>query len=72
MLHKGQIFVKDGYLLPNSSGNLTMYFAGITRHTRPEWMYFWFYFVIVNGIWIVVPTICITYAANRISAAVSG
>jgi EXPERA (EXPanded EBP superfamily) len=44
---------------------------GITRHTRPEPLYFWFYFVIINGIWIVVPTACIVHAAVRINAAVA-
>lgn len=44
----------------------------MARHSRPEWLYFWFYFVIVNGIWIVVPTLCIWYAVSRINAAVAG
>lgn len=39
-------------------------------HSRPEFIYFWFYFVIVNGVWIVVPAIVLTKAAMRISAAV--
>lgn len=45
--------------------------AGVDRHSRPEFLYFWFYFVIVNGIWIVVPLLCIVYACTRISSAVS-
>eukprot|EP00878_Enallax_costatus_P009911 GHUV01010348.1.p1 GENE.GHUV01010348.1~~GHUV01010348.1.p1 ORF type:complete len:179 (+),score=35.54 GHUV01010348.1:157-693(+) len=46
--------------------------GGIARHSRPEWIYFWFYFVIVNGIWIVVPTMCILYAAKNINRAIAG
>ena len=40
-------------------------------HSRPEALYFWFYFVIVNAIWIVVPSMCIAHAARKISAAVA-
>lgn len=39
-------------------------------HSRPEWLYFWFYFVIVNAVWIVVPLIVLLNAARHISAAV--
>ena len=41
------------------------------KDTRPEWRYFWFYFVFVNFIWIVVPSIVIARAASRIQRAVS-
>jgi hypothetical protein len=41
------------------------------RHSRPEFLYFWFYFIIVNGIWIVVPLACILYACKHINAAVA-
>ena len=44
---------------------------GVDRHSRPEPLYFWFYFVVVNGIWIVVPIVCIITAARRINAAVA-
>lgn len=44
--------------------------GGVHRHSRPEWLYFWFYFVIINGIWIAVPFACIVWASNRINAAV--
>lgn len=46
-------------------------FAGITRHSRPEFIYFWFYFVIANSVWIVVPALCIVYAARNINRAVA-
>jgi len=39
-------------------------------HSRPEWMYFWFYFVIVNSIWIVIPALVIVVCVRRISQAV--
>jgi cholestenol delta-isomerase len=41
------------------------------RHSRPEFLYFWFYFIIVNGVWIVVPLACILYACKHINAAVA-
>lgn len=40
-------------------------------HSRPEWLYFWFYFVFVNAIWIAIPSCVIYNAATRISAAVA-
>jgi hypothetical protein len=45
---------------------------GVDRHTRPEFIYFWFYFVVMNGIWIVIPTMCLVWAIKRINAAVAG
>lgn len=39
-------------------------------HSRPEPLYFWFYFVLINAIWIVVPFLCLLHAWNKISAAV--
>ena len=38
-------------------------------HSRPEFLYFWFYFVIVNGIWIVIPTIVIIRAFFKLMPA---
>lgn len=43
--------------------------AGLV-HSRPEFLYFWFYFVIVNSVWIVIPTIMIVNAARAIHEAV--
>lgn len=40
-------------------------------HIRPEPLYFWFYFIFMNAIWIVVPVLCILYAVGKISEAVS-
>ncbi len=40
-------------------------------HSRPEPLYFWFYFVFINAIWIVVPSLCILHAWGKIHAAVS-
>lgn len=39
-------------------------------YSRPEPLYFWFYFVIVNGIWFVVPLFIIWHCAHHINAAV--
>ena len=41
------------------------------KDTRPEWRYFWFYFVFVNFIWIVVPSIVIARAASQTQRAVN-
>ena len=38
-------------------------------HVRPEPLYFWFYFIVVNGIWVVVPSLCIAHAALQVAAA---
>lgn len=38
-------------------------------HTRPEWLYFWFYFIVVNGIWIAIPGSVIAYCVGHITAA---
>lgn len=45
--------------------------TGLDRHSRPEFLYFWFYFVIINGIWIAVPLACILYACRHINSAVA-
>lgn len=39
-------------------------------HSRPEWLYFWFYFVTVNSIWIVIPAIVMFSAVRQISAGI--
>ncbi len=41
------------------------------KDTRPEWRYFWFYFVFVNFIWIVVPSVVIARAASQVQRAIS-
>jgi cholestenol delta-isomerase len=40
-------------------------------HSRPEPLYFWFYFVSINAVWVVVPGACLLYAVRRINAAVA-
>lgn len=47
----------------------TCYLEGFV-HSRPEWLYFWFYFVIINAIWIVIPSSIIFFSFKKISAAV--
>ncbi|KAL4445423.1 hypothetical protein ABPG77_011248 [Micractinium sp. CCAP 211/92] len=48
----------------------TCYLEGFI-HSRPEALYFWFYFVFVNAIWIVVPFCCVAHAWGKISKAVA-
>lgn len=45
--------------------------AGVEKHTRPEPLYFWGYFVGANAIWIVVPVTCIIYCARHVNSAVA-
>jgi cholestenol Delta-isomerase len=47
----------------------TCYLEGF-QHSRPEPLYFWCYFVLLNAIWIVVPGMVLSYAAGKITAAV--
>jgi cholestenol Delta-isomerase len=44
--------------------------AGLV-HSRPEFLYFWFYFVVVNSVWIAIPSIVIFRAARAIHKAVA-
>lgn len=48
----------------------TCYLEGFV-HSRPEWMYFWLYFVIVNSFWIFIPSAVIAHAASKINGAVA-
>ena len=36
-------------------------------YSRPEPLYFWFYFNIVNSVWIVVPALVMWYSASHIN-----
>lgn len=36
-------------------------------HSRPEVLYFWIYFVIINSFWIIIPSSVILYAAGKIT-----
>ena len=40
-------------------------------HSRPEALYFWFYFVFLNGLWIVIPTWVIVHCMARVGGAVA-
>jgi hypothetical protein len=46
--------------------------AGVTKHSRPEALYFWGYFVAMNAIWIIIPSLCLIYSITHINAAVAG
>ena len=39
------------------------------RHSRPEPLYFWFYFVFVNSIWVVIPALVLWRAACQVTRA---
>lgn len=49
----------------------TCYLEGFI-HSRPEPLYFWGYFVIVNGFWIVIPAMVLFYAMAQINSYISG
>jgi len=40
-------------------------------HSRPEALYFWGYFVVLNALWILIPLVMLLYAAKNINAAVA-
>ena len=40
-------------------------------YARPEALYFWFYFIIINSIWIVVPALVMWYSAGHINRRVA-
>ena len=48
----------------------TCYLEGFV-HSRPEALYFWGYFVVLNALWIVIPAAVLLYAATNISAMVA-
>jgi hypothetical protein len=46
--------------------------TGWYAHSRPEPLYFWFYFIFVNGIWLVIPGWITFYCFKVLNNAVSG
>lgn len=40
-------------------------------YARPEALYFWFYFITMNSIWIVMPALVMWYSAGHISKRVA-
>lgn len=69
--HAAVVLVSLGQLYGDVLYFGTCLHGGVDRHTRPEFIYFWFYFVIINGIWIVIPFACIVWAVKRTTAAVA-
>ena len=43
----------------------TCYLEGFV-HSRPEMLYFWVYFVLLNALWIVIPGIVLVYSTGKI------
>lgn len=68
--HTLQILISCGQIYGDILYFATTALEGLT-HSRPEWLYFWFYFVIVNAIWIIIPSYIICGAARKISTAVA-
>eukprot|EP00232_Nephroselmis_pyriformis_P004536 CAMPEP_0182912218 /NCGR_PEP_ID=MMETSP0034_2-20130328/37399_1 /TAXON_ID=156128 /ORGANISM="Nephroselmis pyriformis, Strain CCMP717" /LENGTH=220 /DNA_ID=CAMNT_0025048875 /DNA_START=38 /DNA_END=700 /DNA_ORIENTATION=- len=50
----------------------TCFIEGLGKHCAPGALYFWFYFVVMNAIWIVVPAIVVYDATCRINKACAG
>lgn len=48
----------------------TCYLEGFV-HSRPEPLYFWGYFVALNALWILIPSLVLGYAAVNINRAVA-
>lgn len=46
----------------------TYWFEGMV-HTRPEPLYFWAYFVVMNSIWVVIPVWCVAVCVAECSTA---
>lgn len=65
------IIVSLGQLYGDVLYYATCYLEGFI-HSRPEAMYFWGYFVIVNGFWIVIPAMVLLYAMMEINSYISG
>ncbi|KAK9792694.1 hypothetical protein WJX73_002670 [Symbiochloris irregularis] len=65
-----QIMVSLGQLYGDVLYFATCYLEGFV-HSRPEFLYFWVYFVIVNSIWIVIPSWIIWVSARHISSCVA-
>lgn len=58
-------------LISSSAATMTLVsFAG-GGYARPEALYFWFYFIFVNSIWIVVPALVMWYSAGHINRRVA-
>ncbi len=34
------------------------------KHSRPEPLYFWFYFVVVNALWVIIPSMVVSHACE--------
>ncbi|EIE25266.1 Emopamil-binding protein [Coccomyxa subellipsoidea C-169] len=65
-----QLLVSFGQIYGDVLYFATTYLEGL-KHSRPEWLYFWFYFVIVNSIWIVIPAAVVAISAWQISKAIA-
>ncbi|KAK9827057.1 hypothetical protein WJX74_004913 [Apatococcus lobatus] len=65
-----QIIVSGGQLYGDIVYYGTAYLEGF-QHSRPEALYFWVYFVIINAFWIVVPIIVMAGSSRKISKAVA-
>ncbi|XP_070558922.1 3-beta-hydroxysteroid-Delta(8),Delta(7)-isomerase-like [Ptychodera flava] len=64
-----QMLVSTGQLYGCTLYFYTEYFDGFIHNEKWHPLYFWFYFVCLNGFWIIIPFCMIVQAANNLSAA---
>ncbi|KAK9846387.1 hypothetical protein WJX81_002735 [Elliptochloris bilobata] len=64
--HMLQVVVSVGQLYGDALYFGTSYLEGVP-HSRPEPLYFWFYFVFVNSIWVVIPALVLWRAACQVT-----
>ncbi|GIL71379.1 hypothetical protein Vretimale_2742 [Volvox reticuliferus] len=65
------IIVSLGQLYGDVLYYMTCIYEGVHKYSRQEPLYFYGYFIGANAIWILVPSLCITYCAKNINAAVA-
>jgi len=61
----GQIYGDTLYYATNT---FDIYYRGVS-YSRPEWVYFWFYYVIINSFWIIIPGFCLYQSMKATAAA---
>lgn len=67
----GQIYGDVLYFGTCLHGGGDVGWEAFSKHSRPEALYFWFYFVVINSVWLVIPGMCLVYAVRKINAAVA-
>jgi len=57
----GQIYGDVLYYLTNT---FDIFYRGVS-YSRPEWLYFWFYYVFINAFWIIIPGLCLYSSMSK-------